>query len=242
MTSSSLPTRTPIALVEDNAALRAELVFHLQCAGYAATGLPHGAALQAHLAHQPCCLVVLDVGLPGEDGLSICATLRAQRPELGVVLLTARGAARDRLNGLHEGADAYLVKPTPPDELLAVIANLVRRLQPCHKPPAVPATWCLDAWRQCLIPPQGGPLPLTASEVLLLQVLVRCAPASASRRALAQALGDPPGMEYRLEMAISRLRRKLAPASPTLEPIRAVRGVGYALTVPCVEQAEKLSK
>ena len=111
MTSIPLPARTPIALVEDNAALRDELVFHLQCAGYAATGLPHGAALQAHLAHQPCCLVVLDVGLPGEDGLSICATLRAQRPELGVVLLTARGAARDRLNGLHEGADAYLVKP-----------------------------------------------------------------------------------------------------------------------------------
>ena len=242
MTSIPLPARTPIALVEDNAALRDELVFHLQCAGYAATGLPHGAALQAHLAHQPCCLVVLDVGLPGEDGLSICATLRAQRPELGVVLLTARGAARDRLNGLHEGADAYLVKPTPPDELLAVIANLVRRLQPVHNPPALPATCCLDAWRHCLIPPQGGPLPLTASEVLLLQVLVRCAPASASRRALAQALGDPPGMEYRLEMAISRLRRKLAPASPTLEPIRAVRGVGYALTVPCVEQAEKLSK
>ena len=90
MTSIPLPARTPIALVEDNAALRDELVFHLQCAGYAATGLPHGAALQAHLAHQPCCLVVLDVGLPGEDGLSICATLRAQRPELGVVLLTAR--------------------------------------------------------------------------------------------------------------------------------------------------------
>ena len=111
MTSISLPARTPIALVEDNVALRDELVFHLQCAGYAATGLPHGAALQVHLAHQPCCLVVLDIGLPGEDGLSICATLRAQRPELGVVLLTARGAARDRLNGLHEGADAYLVKP-----------------------------------------------------------------------------------------------------------------------------------
>ena len=138
MTSIPLPARTPIALVEDNVALRDELVFHLQCAGYAATGLPHGAALQAHLAHQPCCLVVLDVGLPGEDGLSICATLRAQRPELGVVLLTARGAARDRLNGLHEGADAYLVKPTPPDSCWpslptwCVACSLPTSHQPCQ--------------------------------------------------------------------------------------------------------------
>lgn len=223
-----------IAVVEDNTALREELVFHLQCAGYAATGLADGAALQAHLEQQPCQLVVLDVGLPGEDGLSICARLRVQRPQLGVILLTARGSARDRLTGLHGGADAYLVKPTLPDELLAVIANLLRRLQPAPVAVAAPLVWILDTQHQCIRPPQGPPLPLTGSESQLLQILIHSAPACASRHALSQALGDPSGMEHRLEMAISRLRRKLATAHPgTPEPIRALRGMGYALAIAC---------
>lgn len=226
----------PIALVEDHEALRAELVFHLQCAGHAVTGLPHGAALDAHLACHPCRLVVLDLGLPGEDGLAICARLRATRPEIGIVMLTARGAARERLNGLHEGADAYLVKPTPPDELLLVIANLLRRLQPA--PPA-PPLWRFDARTRVLTPPQGAGIALTHAEGALLVALLHCAPHPARRGQLAQALGAAAGAAagHRLEMAVSRLRAKLAPASPGAEPIRAARGVGYVLAVPCVQVA-----
>lgn len=228
----------PIALVEDNEALRTELVFHLNCAGHAATGLADGAALDRHLAGQPCRLVVLDLGLPGEDGLSIGQRLRATRPDIGIVMLTARGMARDRLTGLQGGADAYLVKPTPPEELLAVIANLLRRLQAAD-PPSIPPAWRFNPRTLQLTTPEDVALVLTHTESLLLQTLLRNTPKPASRRELVEALGGSylDFDERRLEIAISRLRRKLSQVSPDGEPIRAARGIGYLLTVPCVLQA-----
>ncbi|EHP40770.1 two component transcriptional regulator [Cupriavidus basilensis OR16] len=128
--ASGMSERVPIALVEDNERLRTELVFHLTHAGYAVAGLPDGAALDAHLAGRPCRVLVLDLGLPDEDGLSICERLRRTRPDLGIIMLTARGMAHHRLAGLRGGADAYLVKPARTEELLLVIANLLRRLGP----------------------------------------------------------------------------------------------------------------
>lgn len=231
----------PIAIVEDNEDLRTELVFHLECAGYSATGLPHGIALEHHLAHQPCRLVLLDLGLPGEEGLSICQRLRATRPELGVVILTARAMARDRLSGLQGGADAYLVKPTPPEELLAVIANLLRRL------PAIglaaqavgDRSWVYCSRTVELTAPNGRAVPLTHAEGRLLEALLLRAPRPARRRELVEALGGRylDFAEHRLEVAISRLRRKIMQAMPGAEPIRAARGIGYLLTIACVRQA-----
>lgn len=234
MTAPSPGAPAPIALVEDNSSLRTELVFHLNCAGFVATGLADGAALDQHLACLPCSLVILDLGLPGEDGLSICRRLRASRPEIGIVMLTARGMAGDRLAGLQDGADAYLVKPTPPEELLAVVRNLLRRLQASTRPPE-PRSWCFNAATLRLTTPAGLALTLTHAESTLLQTLLRHAPGPASRRQLVEALGGNylDFDERRLEMAISRLRRKPAQAAPDEEPIRAARGVGYQLTVAC---------
>lgn len=244
----------PIALVEDNESLRTELVFHLNHAGYTATGLADGAALDAHLASQPCRLLVLDLGLPGEDGLSICMRLRRVRPELGVVMLTARGMAGDRLAGLQGGADAYLVKPAPTEELLAVIGNLLRRLRPAVPQPAAPdsapwltvsaavaepgAVWQLRLRSRVLLAPDGGVVSLTHAEGVLLQALQRSAPGPASRRQLVEALGGnfQDFEERRLEVAISRLRLKLAESGFAGETIRAARGVGYLLTLPCMTQ------
>jgi DNA-binding response OmpR family regulator len=228
----------PIALVEDNLSLRTELVFHLNCAGFRVTGLADGAALDKHLSSQPCHLIVLDLGLPGEDGLSICRRVRVSRPEIGIVMLTARGMAADRLIGLQDGADAYLVKPTPPDELLAVIRNLLCRLQPAPLP-VPPHVWHFDPVTLRLVSPDGSVLLLTHSESLLLQTLLRYAPGPASRRQLIEALGGSylDFDERRLEMAVSRLRRKLGQLGSADEPLRAARGVGYQLTVPCVLQS-----
>lgn len=225
----------PIALVEDNESLRNELVFHLTCAGYAATGLADGATLDAHLAVHPCRLVVLDLGLPGEDGMSICARLRRNRPELGVVMLTARGMLQDRLAGLQGGADAYLVKPAPTEELLAVIGNLLRRLNP---PELATPAWQLRLRSLTIVSPRGDALELTHTESVLLQVMQRRAPEPASRRELVEALGGNYLVfeEHRLEVAISRLRRKLAQVWPDAETIRAARGVGYVLTQTCLLQ------
>ncbi|RJG05392.1 DNA-binding response regulator [Noviherbaspirillum cavernae] len=233
----------PIALVEDNDSLRTELAFHLTCAGHAVTGLADGAALDLHLATQPCRLVVLDLGLPGEDGLSICARLRQSRPEIGIVMLTARGMAHDRLAGLQGGADAYLVKPAPAEELLAVITNLLRRLAAAGSvPAAAPApAWIFNQRKLTLTAPNGEMLTLTHAESLLLQTLQRNAPEPASRRQLVEALGGNylDFAEHRLEVAISRLRRKLSQAWPEAEAIRAARGVGYLLTQPCLLQNDE---
>jgi DNA-binding response OmpR family regulator len=237
----------PLALVEDNASLRTELVFHLQHAGHDVTGLRDGAELDAHLASQPCRLVVLDLGLPGEDGLAISNRLRHSHPQLGIVMLTARGMAHDRLAGLHSGADCYLVKPAPPAELLAVIDNLLRRLAPAAPLPAPtptptppPPAWQLRRRSRTLAAPDGTQVALTHMESVLLQTLQACAPAPASRRRLIEALGGS-YLEFeqrRLEVAISRLRSKLAQAWPQVEALRAARGIGYLLTLPCTRSDE----
>lgn len=232
---------TPIALVEDNKDLRTELAFHLECAGYEATALPHGMALDRHLASRPCSLVILDLGLPGEDGLSICRRLRLARPELGVVILTARGMATDRLKGLQGGADAYLVKPTPPEEMLAVIANLLLRLPngAAAAKTKGEANWVFRAKALRLVAPDGAEIGLTYAEGRLLEIMLLRAPKPARRQELVQALGGHylDFADHRLEAAISRLRHKMMQAMPGIEPVRAARGVGYLLTIACVRQA-----
>lgn len=245
--ASGMSERVPIALAEDNERLRTELVFHLTHAGYAVAGLPDGAALDAHLAGQPCRVLVLDLGLPDEDGLSICERLRRTRPDLGIIMLTARGMAHHRLAGLRGGADAYLVKPARTEELLLVIANLLRRLgpvAPAHPlPPLAGAptpAWRLDARRLTAITPDGNALLLTRVESQLLQALRRSAPDPAGRRQLVEALGGNylDFDEHRIEVAISRLRGKLSQAWPHGPAIRTVRGVGYLLVQRWLGQAE----
>lgn len=226
--------KVPIALVEDHPGLRAEIGFHLALAGYAVAELPHGAALDAHLRHHPCRLVVLDLGLPGEDGLSVCARLRDSHPGIGIVILTGRGMVEERVAGWRQGADAYLVKPAVPAELQAVVAGVLRRM-PDAPAPVAPRQWTLRVRSRILAGPDNALLELTHAECALLQALVRCAPEPASRRTLVTALGGD-YMTYeahRLEMAVSRLRTKLAQAWREGETIRAARGVGYLFTRRC---------
>lgn len=230
--------RLHVIVVEDHDDLREELVLHLDCAGYAAIGLPNGSTLDRHLHNHLCHLIVLDLGLPGEDGLTLCKRVRSMWPHIGVVLLTARGMPHDRLLGLQNQADAYLVKPTPPDEILAVIANLLRRLHPVDQNAA--STECDTLWRFSpqklqLTPPAGPALTLTHNESILLQTLIRGGPGPVSRRELVEALGGSylDFDERRLEIGMSRLRRKLLSGSKGTEVIRAARGVGYQLTIIC---------
>lgn len=227
-----------VVVVEDHNDLREELVLHLECAGYTAIGLPDGSTLDQHLHNHLCHLVVLDLGLPGEDGLTLCKRVRSMWPHIGVVMLTARGLPQDRLLGLQSQADAYLVKPTPPQELLAVIDNLLRRLHTIDKNRV--SSGCAPCWRFStqtlqLTIPDGPVLALTHHESILLQTLIRCGPGPASRRELIEALGGS-YLDYderRLEIGMSRLRRKLQAGSGGADVIRAARGVGYQLTLVC---------
>ncbi len=116
-----------IAFVEDEEDLREEIVFSLNELGFDATGYANGREFYAALQERGVDIALIDVGLPGEDGFSIVSHLRASS-SMGVVMLTARGMLEERVRGLQQGADAYLVKPVPIKELAAVLQALGRRL------------------------------------------------------------------------------------------------------------------
>lgn len=210
-----------IAVVEDNEDLREEILFHLQRAGHVARGAADAVGFDALHAATPFDLVVLDLGLPGEDGLSLAARLRREGG-VRIVMLTARGSLDERVTGLDAGADAYLVKPVDMRELLAVVASVTRRLPES-------AAWVLEGVRRRLLAPGGQAVDLTDTEFRLLEAMIAAAPEVASRRDMAIALGETDFLAYderRLEAAVSRLRRKLLAATGE-SPLRAARGRGY---------------
>src|SRR5690606_2100697 len=121
-----------------------ELAFHLRRQGHGVAALPDGVALDAHLAGAEVDVLVLDLGLPGEDGLSIARRLRRTQPGIAIAMLTARGQLDDRLLGLNSGADIYLVKPVDMRELSAVVESLYRRVHRVAAPPDQPPGWRLE--------------------------------------------------------------------------------------------------
>ncbi|MDZ7813282.1 MAG: response regulator transcription factor [Ideonella sp.] len=118
-----------VFLVEDEDSLRQDLSFLLQHRGYQVTACATAAEFYRHFAVKPASVVVLDIGLDGEDGLSICQHLRSHNPLLGIIFLTARGLRDDRVHGLMTGADAYMVKPVELAELCLTIDRLEDRLR-----------------------------------------------------------------------------------------------------------------
>jgi DNA-binding response OmpR family regulator len=127
------PHTALVAVVEDDAALRDELSFQLQHHGFQVVAFADAYGLYRHMATNKVAAVVLDIGLPGEDGLSIARLLRGHDAQLGIVFLTARAQREDRLTGLQTGADAYLTKPVDLDELVLLLRRLLARLQGCAK-------------------------------------------------------------------------------------------------------------
>ncbi|MEI7614472.1 MAG: response regulator transcription factor [Betaproteobacteria bacterium] len=128
--TASLTERIPIIICEDDEELRSILVVGLRYFGIDACGVGDGVALDTALAADRATVVVLDIGLPGEDGLAITRRLSASRPSVvGIILLTARGAVDDRIEGIRSGADAYFVKPVDLRELASAVQNLHRQLR-----------------------------------------------------------------------------------------------------------------
>lgn len=222
---------TRIGLIEDNLDYRAEVAFHLRRSGFEIALESDGRNIDAQLAHCLCDLLVLDLGLPVEDGLTIARRLRQKQPSLGIVMLTARGILHDRLSGLEQGADAYLVKPVDMRELVATLRSVQRRLAVVAPPSEA---WSLNPNTLSIGSPSGEIVAVTATEMDLLKCLATAAPSPASREALAAAMGHPEfDFDYRrLEVAFSRLRKKLEGALAEESPIRAARGRGYVFAAP----------
>jgi DNA-binding response OmpR family regulator len=219
-----------IAVVEDNEALRDELVDFLSAEGFAVQGLPDGLALNEYLQQDEPHVLILDLNLPFEDGISVCRRVRLAFPDIRIVMLTGRGRGADRTEGYEAGTDVYLTKPTRPTEMLAVIRNLHQRHR---ETPGTQAQWTLDGARFELVSSHGHLVRLTAGEASLLRALA-IAGQVLDHQQLMVLLGydglDEKVGRGRLEVLISRLRAKLRANEPAGLEIRALRGRGYQLT------------
>ncbi|MFO1069482.1 MAG: response regulator transcription factor [Geminicoccaceae bacterium] len=216
-----------LIVVEDDPLVR-ELVTHvLVRAGHDVRAAPDGAALKQLAAARRPDLVILDLTLPDDDGLSLARWLRGSEPQPGIVMLTALGQPMDRVLGLEAGADDYLGKPFEPAELLARVDAVLRRRRPAAAVRLGP--WRLDAEGRGVVHDDGRRVGLVASELALLAAFARNAGRVLSRDELLDlAPGrDEESYDRSIDHRISRLRLKLEadPRHPAL--IRNVRGRGY---------------
>jgi two-component system OmpR family response regulator len=196
-----------------------------------------GAEADAALARQSVDVVILDVMLPGEDGLSICRRLTGgEEARPAVIMLSAAGEDTDRIVGLELGADDYLPKPANPRELLARIRALMRRSIPAAADPATPyigyefSGWTLSIWARELQTPDGVIVPLTGSEFALLRTFVEHPREVLNRdRVLSLVRGRSSfAFDRAVDLQLSRLRRKLTAAHGEAGNLfRTVRNEGY---------------
>ena len=229
-----------ILLVDDDLRLRELLQRYLETQGFAVKGVGDGTQMRQALDRGHYDLIVLDLMLPGEDGLEICRRLRGQGDTTPVVMLTAKGDEIDRIVGLEIGADDYLPKPVNPRELLARIRAVLRRA-PSIAPGAPQADggaiafgrFRLDLGRRELTR-DGEPLRLTSGEFAVLAVLLRHPRQPLSRdRLMSLARGrEHDAFERSMDVTVARLRKLLEddPRQPRL--IQTVWGVGYVYVPP----------
>ena len=227
--------KTRILVVDDDQRLRDLLVRYLGGEGYEVKAVADAAAMDKQLARERYDLVVLDLMLPGEDGLAICRRLRAQEVAPAIIMLTAKGDDVDRIVGLEMGADDYMPKPFNPRELLARINAVLRRRAPAG-PPGAPAAggvfqfgeFSLNLATRTLT--RGGkPVQLTTGEFSVLKVLVQHPRQPLSRDKLMELAR---GREYEvfdrsIDVQISRLRKILEQDPSHPKHIQTVWGFGY---------------
>lgn len=222
------PDAPHILVVDDDTRLRGLLQRYLTDKGFRVSTAAQGAEARAQMAAMAFDLLVLDVMMPGESGLALTRALRADRSDVPVLLLTARGEAEDRINGLESGADDYLSKPFEPRELVLRINAILRRT---HQPEeAVPeqvrfGSFCFDLKREEL---RDGDrqVHLTAAEASLLTALAHHAGEALSREVLS-AESPAIGTGRAIDVQVTRLRRKIEKNPKFPRYLRSVRGVGY---------------
>ncbi|MEL6278414.1 MAG: response regulator [Pseudomonadota bacterium] len=226
-----------LILVEDDPEIRDLVSRRLEDEGYSVVALPDGSGLDAEMAARPPALVILDLMLPGEDGLSICRRLRSDG-EVPILILTAKGDDIDRIIGLEIGADDYLPKPFNPRELLARIRAILRRSRVVAKEqPAGETLWVdglkVDLPAREVIGRNGDPLDLSSAEFDLFATLCEAPGRVLSRDHLLDRVFGRSATPFdrSIDVLVSRLRKKVeeTPDRPTL--IKTVRNAGYVLAV-----------
>jgi DNA-binding response OmpR family regulator len=232
--------RPYLVVVEDEATQRQMLVDYLGRQSFRVSGVDGGAAFRRLVESAMPSLVLLDVGLPGEDGFALARWLREKNGRVGIIMVTAASDTVDRVVGLETGADDYIAKPFEPRELLARVKSVLRRTaQSASVPQAGPRVRMgrrvLDLEKRVLVDPaDGAEETLTASEYDLLKVFAENPNRPLMRDWLLEVTAhrDMGAFDRAIDLRITRLRRKIEtdPAHP--DAIRTVRGVGYMFVPP----------
>ena len=243
-----LVTPQHIAVLDDEPDITGLLANYLGGQGYRVSQLHRGSALDELMSADPPALVLLDLGLPGEDGFVIARRLR-EHHHCGLIIITGRGDAVDKVVGLEIGADDYVTKPFDLRELLARIKSVLRRVAPVATAPApaAPAApgpsaserlrfadWELDLPARRLLQPDGVEAALTTGEFDLLAVFVRHPGRVLSRDFLLEHTRgrEAAPFDRTIDVQVGRLRKKLEADPDNPQLIKSVRGVGYLLAVP----------
>lgn len=241
LTDPNLPAR--ILVVEDDAGMRTLILRALQGAGFRVRGVACGKEMWEALELAPVDLIIMDVMLPGTNGVELCrslragqATIHADEPspaQLPIIMVSARGEERDRVNGLEAGADDYVPKPFGQRELLARVRAALRRgnvgtvQEPIRRERLKFAGWTLDLRRRELVDPAGVTVDISGAEHDLLTSFLDNPQRVIARDRLLELsrtrLGDV--SDRSIDVLVSRLRRKLGGDADHL--IRTVRGLGY---------------
>ncbi|MDE2088452.1 MAG: response regulator [Gammaproteobacteria bacterium] len=225
-----------ILVVDDDAEIRRLLKQYLEKSGFRVTAVADGKAMWSVLNGARVSLIVLDLMLPGEDGLALCRRLRVDS-QIPVIMLTALGEDTDRIVGLEMGADDYLPKPFNPRELLARIKSVLRRAPAAPEQPSRLrrmhfAGWTLDLTARHLVSPDGVVVPLGGAEYRLLYALLTHPNRVLSRDQLLDLAHGREAVPFdrSVDVQVGRLRRLLNDDAREPAILKTVRGEGYILT------------
>ncbi|MCC7079196.1 MAG: response regulator transcription factor [Burkholderiales bacterium] len=228
-----------VLIVDDDAEIRTLLGEYFEKNGYRATAVADGRGMRAALKNLRPDLVILDLMLPGEDGLALCRDLRA-RSNVPILMLTARGEETDRIVGLEMGADDYVPKPFHPRELLARVKSILRRsrtlpdnLTPERARAFRFAGWMLDIATRTLTAPDGVLVDLSGTEFRLLRTFLDHPNRTLTRDQLIDLMLDRDAgpFDRAIDVQVSRLRHRLRDRGKEPALIKTVRGHGYVLAV-----------
>lgn len=242
-------TKPRIAIVEDDADQMLTIKEFLLDAGYSVWGAGSAEAFYRQFTVTPADVVILDIGLPGEDGLAVTSLLK-DKPQVAVIILSARDSLGDRLSGLRSGADRYLIKPVNLLELAANIDAVGKRLalqaggvadgSAQHAPESSSGHWDLATQDWNLRSPQGKVLSLTTHEFALLKCLIRAQGAVVSKQELITQILGPRAQNgsERLNLLVTRLRKKANDALAEPLPLKTAHQIGYAFTAAALLSQE----
>jgi len=224
-----MATPLKIIIIEDHDALRLMLVQHLLTRGYQVVGLDSGAQLNEHLQTEVPDLLVLDVNLPVESGLEIAKRIRKSHNRIRIIMLTAYTSESDRVNGYDSGADIYLTKPVSIAELEASIGSIARR----HIEPALASDVLYIYQIEMRIAFNNLKADVSRQEISILKALAEAPSQFLPAWSLLENLGKVTDQKNRaaLDVAITRLRKKLVSISGNENALKVSRGAGYQLTI-----------